>query len=247
VAIDAVAEGHPSRSFYLAVAPIYFVGVGILFAWGYWSPFGVNILEFIDAYDVLRLTAYHVATTFVFVLIGATLGELTIGDVLPRDGGNSAAIQFLGKYRHVIKAGFLGLLLALVVFPLEGRWRVLPFLAGVPISLAIKGTGALSGVIPNDRVRTVVIFALSVLPLWAYGRGHYQALDVIGSRDYQYLVPNSSEAMRIDDPPGGSGVIKYLGRAGSYTFLLGKDNETVVIVEIDSRQGLRLKRAKSTS
>jgi hypothetical protein len=71
---------------------IYCVSVGVLHLWGFWSKFKINILEYISVADVIRPTAYPIASVFVFLVIGAGLGELFLGRrKFPFAGGRDTA------------------------------------------------------------------------------------------------------------------------------------------------------------
>ena len=65
------------NTFYILT--MYCVSVGVLHLWGFWSKFKINILEYISVADVIRSTAYLIASVFVFLVIGAGLGELFLG------------------------------------------------------------------------------------------------------------------------------------------------------------------------
>ena len=46
---------------YVYFGSLYFVSVGALYLWGYWSAFNINILAYLSLADVLKLTAYPIA------------------------------------------------------------------------------------------------------------------------------------------------------------------------------------------
>ncbi len=65
-------------STYLYFSSLYFVTVGVLYLWGYWTTFEVNILEYLSLADIVKSTAYPIASTFIFFVIGV-IGILFTG------------------------------------------------------------------------------------------------------------------------------------------------------------------------
>ncbi|MFC1562333.1 hypothetical protein ACFL4Q_04985 [candidate division KSB1 bacterium] len=60
---------------YLWLAAPYFIAVGLLYLWAYWSSFGINILEYAALSDVVKVAIIPVGSAFFFILIGFILGE----------------------------------------------------------------------------------------------------------------------------------------------------------------------------
>ncbi len=63
-------------SSYLYLGSFYLISVGVLYLWGYWPAFGINILGYMSLTDVLKLTAYPLVSSFIFVATGVVVGEL---------------------------------------------------------------------------------------------------------------------------------------------------------------------------
>jgi hypothetical protein len=55
---------------YLYFSSVYAVTVGVLYLWGYWSTFGVNILEYLSLADIVKTAAYPVASVFAIMGLG---------------------------------------------------------------------------------------------------------------------------------------------------------------------------------
>ena len=80
-------SGRNSLGKYAYVSSLYFLAVGVLYLWGYWPSFGVNVLEYAGLTDIIKTAAYPVASLFVFFAVGAVFGELLASDALPPGGG----------------------------------------------------------------------------------------------------------------------------------------------------------------
>lgn len=55
----------------------YFVCVGSIYEYGYWSVFNINFFEYISAIDFLTSAIIPILNTLIFVLLGAFLRFLT--------------------------------------------------------------------------------------------------------------------------------------------------------------------------
>ena len=62
---------------YLYFSSLYFIATGVLYLWGYWTPFNVNILEYMSLSDVLKTTAYSIALTAGITMVGTLLGAFS--------------------------------------------------------------------------------------------------------------------------------------------------------------------------
>ena len=235
-------------SSYLYFGSLYFISVGLLYLWGYWASFDVNVLEYISLTDVLKLTAYPIASAFVFFALGAVIGELLVdrSPLTPGAGRDTPTGRFLRRAAPYIVVTYAIGTVALLLFGPVSKWNVLPILCAFPIYAVAKERGLLLSLLPHDSARSIVLFLLAVLPTWAYGHGRIQAAALLEGSDYKYLVANTVEGMTID-PNDAASRVKYVGHAGDYEFLLLPDNVTLAIVRFDKIKGLQLRRFKSPS
>ena len=56
------------------IASFYFVVVGVLYLWGHWYSFEVNILEYISLTDIVKVTLIPIISSFLAFASGAVLG-----------------------------------------------------------------------------------------------------------------------------------------------------------------------------
>lgn len=227
---------------YISAGSAYLVTVGILYLWGYWPRFGINILEYLSLTDVVKLTAYPVASAFVFLAIGAVFGELMVSDpsVTPESIRRSHVGRFFRWAAPVITPLYIVGTFALFMWGPETKWQVLPILVAMPLYVAAKRAGLLSE-LSHDSTRSVLVFLLVLLPLWAYGQGRTEAQHIRDGKKYTYLTKAPADTLPIEDPAKAQTRIKYLGHAGGFFFLLAADNKTVILLDIDKTNGLHLK------
>ena len=226
---------------YISVGSAYFLSVGVLYLWGYWSRFDINILEYLGLPDVIKLTAYPIASAFIFAIVGAVMGEFTVGEktLLHGGGRNKLVGVFLNKHKSKVVGLYVFGTVSLYIFGPESKWQVLPLLAAIPIYVAAKDAGLFEELKLPVGTRSIVIYMLSILPFWAYGHGRLDASDISHGFKYKYLA-ESLPGLQIEDPTKEQNRYKYLGHAGGFIFLLSPDNKTVVIVNFEKIDALRL-------
>jgi hypothetical protein len=230
-------------SAYLYFGSLYFLTVGVLYMWGYWGRFHVNILEYISVADVLKVAAYPIASVFLFAVIGAVLGEWLTSSVPKVESGagrDTRIGRFLNSNKSFLIAGYFGGTLALALFGPETKWHLLSILFALPVYLTAKNRGLLADILPHDAARSIVLYLLAVLPTTAYALGRQEATRVLEGREYQYLTASTS-GIRVPDLDDAKTRIRYVGHVNDYVFLLLPDNVTLAIVGFDKEKGIQLR------
>jgi hypothetical protein len=231
---------------YLYFGSLYFITVGVLYLWGYWGQFDVNILEYIGLADVLKLAAYPIASTFLFFLVGAIIGEFVVGGqrIAPGAGRDTPLGRFVHRYGTAIVWVYIIGTAAVFIFGAERKWQLGPVLVALPIYLIAKRHDLLADILPNDGARSVTVYLLAVLPMWAYGHGRLDADKLIDGREYKYVVSGPIAGLSIADPKDVRSRVKYVGHVNDYLFLLLPDNQTLFIVSFEKTAGVQLRRSK---
>jgi hypothetical protein len=164
---------------------LYYVAVSVLYLWGYWSTFKINILEYISLPDIVKISAYPITSSMIFFAIGAVVGELIQGRrfVISEQSGTK-----IGRWLHR-NARYIALLYVILVYVYYflgniEKWRLLSLLIGVPIGLIVIRTGLLENLIKNENVRQTIIIFLSILPIYAYGYGQIQSHRILLGEEY---------------------------------------------------------------
>ena len=209
----------------------YFLSVGILYLWGYWSPFKINVLEYVGLSDLVKTAAYPVVSVFVFMAISAIAGELMFPHgFMPQGGGGSTKTGlFLRRHLWLLAAVYAVATVSIFLFgPIE-KWLILPALVAVPVSLSLKSTGILEDKIQHERHRSVALFLIATLPLFAYGHGAMKADDLLTGKSYLYVV-SKLEAAPVAPQSTQFMKLRYIGKAGDHYFLYSPDAKTVLIV-----------------
>jgi hypothetical protein len=226
---------------------LYFVVVGVLYLWGYWSTFNVNILEYLSIADVVKLTAYPVASGFLFFAIGAVMGEALFSPGPPRPPMGARTAKVLRKLRPLIIFLYLAVTATFILFAnIPNRWTTLSLLLASPIYLIAKRRKFLIGIIPHDSPRSIVIYLLAALPTYAYGQGRLEADRIIEGRKFEYVLSTIDQVT----VPGDASPIqhaRYIGHTGDFFFFLNPASAELVITKFQDDKALLLKHFDSMS
>lgn len=230
---------------YIYLSSLYFVAVGVLYLWGYWPTFQVNILEYAGLTDVIKTAAYPIASLFIFFALGAVMGEfLAHEDALPPAGGvNTPTGRVLRKLAPYLVVAYVAGTLLLFIFGPKEKWRILPILVGLPVYLLARRHELLSDLIAHDKVRSILIILLAVLPLFAYGHGKLKAEAIVSGEEYTFTTSAAAGAAAgadlIDQRP------RYLGVAGGYAFFYIPEHRSTTVVAMSELKMLELRHHKS--
>ena len=240
--IDSTPASINKKTFSIYWASAYFLITSILYLWGYWSVFDINIFEYSDISDIAKSAAYPIASTFIFVVIGAVLGEILFPhNVFPPGGGKDTVLgKFLNRFVFVFVAGYTIGIILLFMFGPDEKWWLVPMLIAIPASLSLKKIGFLEDVILSDGARSTVIFLLAILPPFSYGHGHLKALSIHTGKKFSYTVSSiegagqKAENVPLEQP-------RYIGQAGEQIFFFLPKNNSVLLTKLDNIKNLELK------
>lgn len=245
----SVAEARKGKlGSFVYIATLYFATVGVLFLSGYWSSFNINILEYLTLTDILRLTAYPVASSFISLAGGVAIaGYLDAADHQRTPLTESWLIGLLRRHRNNVP--FVYVLTVVLVYVLGGAeaWNFLPFLFAIPVAHHLYAKQVpdtfLSGLTPNAR--GVITALVATLPFLAYGQGRLAADRVLAGQSFSYV---------ISALPGGypaktdmRGQPRIIGHAGDYMFFFEPVQKAIIILKTHDGDALVVKHEPTLS
>lgn len=236
-------SAQQSLSTYAYLWSLYVLTVGSVYLWGYWSPFNINILEYMSVGDVVKATALPIASTFVFLALGVVLGEATGSrNYFPVGEGRDFPLGvFLRKYAKVFHVLYILATLAVLFFGPKQKWLILPLLFAMPIALYLDSQAFLSPVIPSERSRSLAIFLLAMLPFFAFGLGDRNASEILGGNKFQYaLSPVEGVVASAESEPTKRP--RFIGHAGDFLFFWEPENSLLIISKFEDGKSLVLGR-----
>jgi hypothetical protein len=234
-------------STYLYFGSPYFAAVGILYLWGYWSTFEINILEYLNLTDILKSTAYPIASAFVFSIFGGIVSRFTMmpnhKPLIQRDTKLGKSLRTSMPYLTILY--FFGTYLFFIFAPVW-KWETLPILIAFPTAAFINNRGFLHNTIPDDRTRAIALLLLALLPALAFGQGKLKAEGILIGEKFQYVL-SPIEGTEIAPTSTPLQRLRLLGHAGDFIFLLDPETRAVVISGFKEPKALIIKQFNRTS
>jgi hypothetical protein len=209
---------------YIWLTPPYFVAVGLLYLWAYWSSFGINILEFASLYDIVSVAIIPVGSVFFFLFLGFILSEYGYANKLrlPPGGGRETPLgKILNKYKVIFIVLYWLILLLLILTSLPGKWLALPMWVMIAPYLILKNSLFLEE-IKSDSIRSLLIMSIVALPIYSFCQGKINADKILTNSKYFYVKTSKQDEC-----------MKYIGHINQMTFLISKDNQQIRIQKLD--------------
>jgi hypothetical protein len=238
---ESIAKGgaREKLSAYMYAGAIYYVSVGTLYLWGYWSSFGVNILEYLSVSDIIKVTAYPITSSFILFLIGALLGEITSNPTkVQPEGTDSRLGTWLRKHTKLVTILYGTLIAVLVLFGPDAKWYVVATLVAVPVTIFVKSRGFFS-TIQNESIRTLIVFTMAAAPVFSFGVGRTTAEKISQGREFSYVISGVGH-LEATSPVPAESRLRFLGHAGDYMFFLLPSTRALLLVKVDSGQEIML-------
>jgi len=230
---------------YVYLGPIYTFSIGLLYVWGYWSPFGINPLEYMGIEQVVATAIIPVVAAAVIVGFGAIVGEF----VVPADpaGGSQGtkAIQ-RGKvgeylYRHLRDIAFLWFAAIFVVAewsPSPYKWFSVASMVGVAGYVPLKRSGLFSDFLKHESARSVAVFLTAVLPVWSYATGLENANKVKDGKSFEYVISSNIQSLNAQLDSAKPCKLRVVGRMGSTLFTMSFPDARLTVVELSGGASL---------
>ncbi len=198
----------------------YSLFISILYLFGFWSSFNVNVLEYIALTDVLKSAMMPLLYSALLATVGFSFGRMLgmpLSKSLPPGGGQHLPIS---KYiRWLLRLAFLSLVLAIIyqiVFESGNyRWFTVAALSMLILPVLVDDAGVIEDFIPHKNVRVVIANVLVAVAVYAYGWGAVDAKE----------VKSNEQNLKIN---GSKVEYKYVGWAGDYLFLWDTKSNTII-------------------
>jgi len=237
----AAPTEQPSKN-YIYPTSLYFISVSVLYLWGYWSPFDINILEYLSLTDIIKITAYPIASAFLFMALGIILSGLIGPPIKPGSRRETSIGKFFNQNLKIITLAYLALTLSLLlILPIKYSTSIVPGLLGIPLAIYADSLDPLARIIPAQRLRGVCNYMLAVLPFFAFGQGYWKAQQIINGNKFDYVISPISglQPFGVNEPTRSP---RFLGHAGDHIFLWDPQHSLMAISKTEEGKTLILRR-----
>lgn len=222
-----------------SICTAFAIAVALLYLIGYWYSFGINILEFIQLSDILKLATFPVLIGG-FYLLGAIVYAPVLLPSVAKWEEKVAGLEIKEMpfgIERIIKGGltlesifYIYNLVIIIILPVSLKWQLGAICTGVLIIKTMKRGGSfLSPWISSQMLRAQVITVAILFPLYSFGLGKGNA-ELVLSGIYCKVV-NTKVFREGVDKLDGQTSLKYIGVAGDNVFFLSMDNNKTYIVK----------------
>jgi hypothetical protein len=213
----------------LAFGLPFLVGVGACYSFGYWSVFGLNVLEFISLVDVAKLAVYPLLAVLALQVIFSLWNEILLGPIFPPGGGAKTSVgNFLQTYwRQLIAAELMAAVVVVLYVPEGYKWYLASALL-VTAGGRLTHVNWLISLIPNPRLRWALVVQLLFLPMLSFSYGRAHGNEVLNGRSSLVVDAKRSNLQIADDP---AAPVIYVGYIGQTYVLLEKKTGLLVMVK----------------
>ena len=225
---------------YLAALSLYALCVGCVYLWGYWTPFNVNILEYVALADIAKAAALPVITLAASTAVGIIASDFLLGTALPPGGGRDTptGIWLNRKLRWIVP--LYGISIAVLWSSgLTAKWDVLGWLIGMPCAVAAQRLGFLVNVVADNRVRMCLTMLLFLTPPLAFSSARHQAVLVLSGVAFDYVLLPADGAV-LPTSEIAKTRTRYLGHAGEVVFFWEPDRSSLTVTKLDSTHPLSI-------
>ncbi len=160
----------------LAFALPYSIAVSLLYLFGYWGFFRINVLEFVGFDDIAKLALYPLLGSLLSLWVGFATSQVLSGDRFPPGGGAQSRIRQLGRkhWQGLIIVNFLLVLISASFLPEPGKWFVVAVLVSF-FSTPMTHLDYFIALIPNPRLRDTILYLLILTDALAFAFGNLDA------------------------------------------------------------------------
>lgn len=213
----------------IALSVTYGTTISILYLYGYWHSFNINIFEFVDLSKVFQFALFPLIGSFMLILITFALTETIKTDLLPPGGGANTRIGRFGRkyWRHLIGLQISIIFIVALFGTSVNKWLAVAILISL-FSAPLSDLSFFIRLIPKSPARRSILFLLLFTIGSAFWLGKTEAEHIKKGNGKQFLDTNRSNlSFRSDkDNP-----VIFLGYLGEHFAFYETFTKAVVLVK----------------
>lgn len=224
--------------------PLGMIGMisAVLYLFGYWNTFGINILQYAKFEDIVIATGSLITyKIFIPSFFGVVQGLLHMKALFPKlEPGGGKNTKFAQFFLQSTQAKCLGILMIwmiglsvwfLIPISLFVKMYLFPAVFAIPLSIIICNHTNFLSIIKDYTIRSTIVMVLLYTLSGAYLFGKYDAESILDDSPNTLYETKSKR--------------KYLGYVNGYFFLLAPDNSETIILRAKSLDSFVLSHDKS--
>lgn len=232
----------------VSLAIAYGIAISLLYLFGYWSTFNINVLDYASLSDVVKIAIYPVFVSAVLVIIAPLVFGFVSGRLLEKDPGKAFIIV---SHRYTRWSTLVAIVIGIILIAWQRNGTAFKY-AGICLTYAINiniptNHRFLKPLIPNEVVRRIIIFILLMVLLCSFGSGRENGEKVLGGKGVSVVSTaifkaKGTEEFRSKALLEKQDSLKYLGAAGDYFLFMTLDNSEIIIAKYNDLHFLNFKK-----
>lgn len=222
----------------------YSVALGMSYLWGYWSPFNINILDYMTVADILTATAWPLISLLTSIGVGILIGGIDAGSGKTNDSNKigSAIVWYWAKFKVL----HFAMLLLIWILDVPNKWLLLGLLGGIPLSVYIMLLPVIDRIPVSRTVKLMVVFFFVVVPPSAISTGRSNA-ELLMSGEKYLAVFSEVVGYPIAADVKPEKRLRLIGHRGEMLFMWEPATKRTVIGKFSSDHPLVLERVNLQS
>ena len=215
----------------------YAMLVCILYQFGYWSKFDIDILQYFSIQDIPRVTVYPLVSSLLYFSIALFFYPTTRSKAEATLLKDEEGIIILKGPTSVLfwATAIIAFVLCAAVYRwfVYGRWLSMAVIMTPLLSSTIRRTYLLKHISIKIQNEPFLAYAFILLPIMAFAFGKTDAESTINRISYSEIRFDNETTSHI-----------YLGKAGDYILQLGEDNSTIIFQDITQTKQFTIAKTK---
>lgn len=235
----------PSLSVLISGATAYSVALGLSYLWGYWSPFGINVLDYMGMTDILTATAWPLFGLFSAMLVGMLIGGGR-SDVHQSSGADDKVGKALIWYwTNLRELHFFGLFL-IWILDVPNKWPLLGLLGGTPLSVYLLQQSWMDHIPMPRKFKLMIVFFVVCAPAGAIGTGQQHSKNLLDGRSFQ-VVYSDVQGVSILSDVKPEERLRLIGQRGDTIFMWNPQLKRTIVTRFSTDHPLVIGRMDTTS
>lgn len=221
----------------------FFTICGGVYHLAYWDTFDINGLAYIELSEIIKSFIYPFVSAIIMFAIGVIIGKFIMPPTFfPNGDGSKTKVGKVVNYK-------LGIELLLVIWIIViyflykygsiHRWIIWGYLVGYIPWLYLNKVGFLQDYFKNEQIRISFLIVLVYLPVFSFSSGKYNSELIKENLKYEYITD-----LKTNNSVGRSSPLKILGFTGKFYILSNLNNDSLLIIESDKIEYIKLKQKK---
>lgn len=236
------------------VTTIYSLFISVLYIFGYWSIFNLNIFEYIAISDVIKYSIKPLALLLGIIILISIYQNLLIAQIkqisqltqTTRKADSPSKQNSRPKLFIFIK-GFvkdmkIPSIFFLIWFAFNGpeiKWQIVPFIVSSFIYDEILKLKFIENIKWPSSIKNVVVYLAIFLPLISYPKGREDALKILKGAEFAYLMEKSIDSKKTGckDP---SSYQRIIAQVNDQAITYNPNDKSIAINKLGHGKSLRI-------